>query len=254
MTMSESKKKRNKGEKGKRIPPLNSDVKGVIKSFIPYEDDDCVHLSILIRRRQTLINRYEVHVFMGNKRPVYNKKNETDQLIELNSGALMEQKGQLIFNENQTVSTPVFRRVTSVVRGAISDVLLSFTRNVTLSQYRRLGLGLGLGLWESVTGFEFTGPAFKTPALENAIKSAMDRYSESGNNVIKLYETRILHADGDQIQLFYKICKSQPRGVGLMKLALRKRKKGKGKKRPRTEEGAGAGGPSTSTPQLLLKY
>ena len=91
------------------------------------------------------------------------------------------------------------------------------------------------------------------PALENAIKSAMDRYSESGNNVIKLYETRMRMGRTGEVQLFYKICKPQPRGVGLMKLALREKKKGKGKKKPKREEGAGAGGPS-STPQLLLKY
>ena len=102
--MSESKKKGDK--KGKQIPaPLISDVKGVIKSFIAYEDDDCVNLSILIRRRRVSPRmpryfKYDLIILMGTRESVYDR---SGNLIELSTGASVKKKEQLIFNENQSI-------------------------------------------------------------------------------------------------------------------------------------------------------
>ena len=284
MTMSESKKKRDKGEKGKQIPPLNSDVIGVIKSFIPYEDDDCIHLSILIMTNaNTDVERADVpyvqnsiFIRMGNKYPVSVNKRDPSNRTLFNGrrgfGGTDKDEDLPIFNENPTVAKKVFDKIVNLLGRGLNK--FNFTRMEpdwrefryqgfkqlqNKSVYRPYTAIAGFIRWFSTTNYtrERIESLLNLRPVTDEIKSIMRQYSEMnqtrlvsrGNNVTKLYE----YSTTNEIQLFYKICKSQPRGVGLMKLAFRKRKKGKGKKRPRTEEGAGAGGPSTSTPQLL-KY
>lgn len=290
MTMSESKKKRGKGEKGKQIPPLNQDVKGVIKSFIDYEDDDCVHLSILIMLNSNADrSRLENNIFirMGNKYPVsVNKRDPSNRTLFNGRRGLLAEDGLVcvggtdkdedlpIFNENPTVAEKVFDKIVNLLGRGLNK--FSFTRvepdwrKFRYQGFRQLRNKSKYRPYTAIAGFtrsvsveDFMLESFQSVVnlrpVTDEIKSIMRRYSEMnqsrlvnrGNNVTKLYEYS--DSTNTEIQLFYKICKSQPRGVGLLKLALRKRKKGKGKKRPRTEEGAGAGGPSTSTPQLL-KY
>ena len=102
--MSESKKKRGK-DKGKQIPPLISDVKGVIKSFIGYEDDECLHLKILISSSPDY-RTYRVAIKMGNTEAV--RVNDFYDQFE-DSGA------EVIFKKNQTVSESVFEEVFGIV-------------------------------------------------------------------------------------------------------------------------------------------
>ena len=221
--MSESKKKKGKVKKGK--PPLISDVKGVIKSFIGYEDDECLHLKILISSSPDYYRTYRVAIKMGNTEAV--RVNDFYDQFE-DSGT------EVIFKKNQTVSESVFEEVFGIVKGAMLNLLDTITRpkpyNPTHKPYRLLDNKK----WKILRGYECYVPieefALFAPKLERAIESAMDSYSKSEKFVRKIFKeqrksTSRMRGGYEErlpriVNLFYKICKPQPRGVGLLKLAL----------------------------------
>ena len=132
----------------------------------------------------------------------------------------------------------MFEKVFGVVKEAMINVLDTVTRpnldnffGVSHGPQRLLAF---LNVWEKQRAYKLYVQFEKFDSfvdkVDRAIESAMDRYGESGNYVTKIlkeqrdYVTR-RNVKSRRVNLFYKICKPQPRGAGYLKVLLREKKK-----------------------------